>query len=122
MSKERRNFPRVPQPFEARFRLAGELDFSWHAITLINLSAGGVRFRTHEPAEKGALVEVQVHLPGMREPMVLNGRVVWSSMQASGVAESGVELLDATPELQMQIDSIVRFLRGTTPPTEPPAS
>ncbi len=122
MVRERRSFPRVPQPFEARFRLSGELDFSWHAITLVNLSAGGLRFRSHELLDQGALVDVQVQLPGIREPVVMNGRVVWSSMQASGVAETGVELLNASPELQIQIDSIVQFLRSAGPPAEPPAS
>lgn len=122
MARERRSFPRVPQPFEARFRLSGELGSSWHAITLVNLSAGGLRFRSNELIEKGALVDVQVQLPGMREPVVMDGRVVWSSMQASGVAETGMELLDASPELQMQIDSVVRFLRSTGAPPELPAS
>ena len=121
-TSERRGFPRVPQPFEARFRLTGEMGASWHTMTLVNLSAGGIRFRSSELLDQGVLVEVQVQLPGLREPLLAAGRVAWSSMRASGVAEIGVELLNASEELRMQIDSVVRFLRSTAAPANPPAS
>jgi len=120
-SKERRLFPRVPQPIDARYRLTDEMGTSWHAITLINISAGGVRFRTEEPIEPGAPIELQVQLPGLREPLVLRGQAVWSTLQASGVTETGVEFLSVTPEQQFQIDNVVQFLRTSGPSSAPPA-
>lgn len=111
MTKERRLFPRVPQPFEARYRLADEMGTSWHGMTLVNISAGGVRFRTDELIQQGTPLELQVQLPGLREPLLVNGQTIWSTLQASGVMEIGVEFVNVTADQQLQIDGIVRFLR-----------
>lgn len=111
MTKERRSFPRVPQPFEARYRLTDEMGASWHAMTLVNISAGGVRFRTDQLIEQDTPLQIQVQLPGMREALVVSGHAVWSTLQASGVMEIGVEFLNVTPDQQLQIDNVVQFLR-----------
>ena len=119
MARERRQFPRVPQPFEVRYRLSGELGESWKAVTTVNLSAGGVRFRDTELLTIGDALEIQIHLPGARETLTFQGRVAWSQMQASGVTENGVEFVDATAAEQQRIDNLVQFLRRSEPPSAP---
>ncbi len=111
MTRERRFFSRVPHAFEVQYRLVGELTSSWHPVTTINLSASGMRFRAEEPMEKGASLEVRLTLAGIRELLVVHGRVIWSQMQASGVTENGVEFMDVKSEQQVQIDSLVEFLK-----------
>ena len=110
MSGERRRFSRVPQAFDAQYRLMGELMESWRKIRTLNLSAGGMRFRSAALLEIGEWLEVQLTLPGIHEPTILRGRVVWSRMQASGVVENGMEFVDLSPEQQLQIDQLVEFL------------
>jgi c-di-GMP-binding flagellar brake protein YcgR len=112
MTKERRSFPRVPQPMDARYRPILDMGASWHHMTVVNISAGGVRFRSDEPVEPGSPLELHVQLPGLREPLALKGAAVWSTLQASGVSETGVEFQDVSPEQQLQIDDVVRFLRS----------
>ena len=116
MARERRQFHRTPHEVEARYRLLNELTASWRAVTLINLSAGGLRFRDDEALEVGVLLELRLQLPGVNEPLNLKGRVIWSQLQASGVIEVGVGFLEVVVAHQMQIDNVVQFFRNSTPP------
>ena len=107
---ERRRFPRVRQPFEARYRLFGDLAATWCAVTAINLSASGVRFRGEDTLKPGTMLDMQIILPGITQPAVLRGTVVWSVLQASGVIETGVEFTNLGMLQQQQVDQLVQFL------------
>ena len=111
--RERRNFHRILQPIPARYRVKGSLAASWVSATLVNISASGLRFRSEELLEKGALVEFEAQVPGLRETLCLKGTVVWVSYQASGVIEMGVQFSEATLKQQYQIDNFVSFLRSS---------
>ncbi len=108
--RERRRFSRVQQPLDAQFRLYGELTSSWRSARTLNISANGLRFRSEDTLAPGTAIEIQIPLPGMREPLVVRGMVAWAQMQASGVTESGVEFMELSPDTQAQIDELVRFL------------
>ena len=90
-------------------------------MTLLNLSAGGLRFRAEEVMEQDALLEIDVTIPGLREQITIKGRVAWSTLHASGVAETGVEFLDVSPERQFQIDRLMQFFRPRGPLSPPPS-
>lgn len=109
--KERRQFPRVEQAFGAQVRTYGDLGATWSAVTAVNLSASGIRFRCEETIKPGTMLELQFQLPGISQPLSLRGVVVWSTLQASGVIETGVEFLDLHLPQQHQMDQLVRFLR-----------
>jgi uncharacterized protein (TIGR02266 family) len=111
MRRERRHFHRIPHAFEVQYRRQGELGESWRAVNTVNLSAGGIRIRCEDLFEGGTLLELSIQLPNAREPLVLQGCVIWSRTQASGVTEYGVEFLDVTPERRVQIDNLVEFLK-----------
>jgi len=111
MTRERREFHRIPQEFHAQYRLYGDLMASWSEIVLVNLSAGGMRFRSEDTIPKDTIIEMKLHLPHAHAPLVLHGSVAWSQLQASGVIESGVQFMDVTIEQQAQIDYLVQFLR-----------
>jgi hypothetical protein len=70
-----------------------------------------VRFRGGDSLEPGALVEFEINFPGLAQTLTLRGVVVWSSLQASGVTESGVEFRDVKLSEQTMIDRLVEFLR-----------
>lgn len=123
--RERRDFHRIPQAVEGRYRVSGHFGALGSSMTLVNISAGGLRFRSEEQLEKNALLEVEMKIPSFREPLIVKGRVAWSTLQASGVAETGVEFLDVPPEIRYRIDSIVQFFRPQgqpKPPTAPPGT
>ena len=120
--RERRSFHRVPQPIGAKYRVYGNFETTWAVGTLVNISAGGMRFRAEELLEKGSLVEIEAQIPGMREILTVKGMIVWGSLQASGVTEMGVEFSEVTEQQQHHIDNFVNFLRLSTaqrnlPPT-----
>ncbi len=111
MTRERRQFSRAPHPFELRYRQYGEFTSSWTDASTINLSAGGMRFRSPDTLERAALLELEITIPSAREALVIRGQVAWSQLQASGVIENGVQFIEVSPEQQMRIDELVRFLR-----------
>ena len=119
--KERRDFGRAPVPFDVRYRIYGELGESWHALTTMNISAGGMRFRAEDLIEVGACLEIEIGLPGSPAPLVVQGKVVWSRLLGSGVSENGVQFMAMTPEQHEHIDGLVRFLMKKPPPPAPPA-
>ena len=119
--KERRDFGRVPVPFDIRYRIYGELGESWHDLTTINISAGGMRFRTEELLDIGTPLEVQIGLPGSPAPLIVQGKVVWGQALGAGVNEHGVQFMDMTPEQHEHIDGLVRFLMKKPSPPAPPA-
>ena len=119
--KERRDFGRIPVPFDIRYRIYGELGESWHDLTTSNISGGGMRFRTEELITVGTPLEVQIGLPGSPAPLVVRGKIVWSRLLGSGVSENGVQFMDMTPEQHEHIDGLVRFLMKKPPPPAPPA-
>lgn len=108
--RERRKFPRASEPLEARFRVEGELAATWTIMTVINLSAGGIRFRTSQAIAPGVRLQLNIKFPGLPQPLELRGGVVWNQIQASEVVEHGVELSDLTLKQQSQIDQLVFFL------------
>lgn len=119
MGEERRDFSRAPVPFDIRYRIYGELGESWREITTLNISAGGMRFRSDDLIEVGIQLEVQIALPSAPAPLIVRGRVAWSRLLGSGVSENGVQFTNVTPEQLEQIDGLVRFLMKKSPPPPP---
>ena len=81
----------------------------------INFSAGGMRVIAEEPIALGALLEMQLQLVNLREPLTMRGQVIWSKMKTPGVFEVGVQFLDHTPGQQVQLDGLVEFLHKNAP-------
>jgi c-di-GMP-binding flagellar brake protein YcgR len=111
MGAERREFPRVREPFRVEYRCLTDLGVTRRPVTTVNLSAGGLRLRSSDALEVDTLLEIAIKLPGAREPILLRGRVVWCELAASGVSELGVEFYDVTMEQRIQLDTLVHFMR-----------
>ncbi len=120
MARERRRFGRAEQPFEAQYRLVGQLMESWRKIRTINLGAGGMRFTGEDLLEAGAPLELRIELPMIQQPLMIRGCVVWSQSHGGGVVESGAEFVEVNPAQQAQIDALVVFLKRSAPPAGPP--
>ena len=111
-SSERRKFPRTPEAFTVKYRVTGDLAATWQSITTVNISAGGLRFRVAEPLERGTPVQFEIKFPGLSQAMILQGLVIWSELQASGVMEVGAEFHDVKLHERAMIDRLVWFLRA----------
>ena len=110
MGQERRKFPRATEPLNAQFRIEGDLAATWTTMTIVNLSAGGLRVRMPQTIEPGARLKIKIKLPGVPQVLELRGGVVWNQLQASEVVEHGIEFADLTLRQQAQIDQLVSFL------------
>ncbi len=113
--RERRQFPRITQPFDVRYRISGEFTAAWCAATLVNLSAGGMRIRSADPIPPDAVLDLEFQLPSTHAPFVLRGRVLWDQIQAAGVIEYGIAFLEPDAVQQIQIDEVVRFFGKSGP-------
>ena len=111
MRRERRRFHRASQSFNVRCRHYGALTETWHLIASLDLSAGGMRFRSEGPFELGCLLEFEISLPNASEPLVVRGRLLRSEVQERNLVEHAVEFLDVQEEAQIQLDGLVAFLR-----------
>lgn len=111
MGEERRQFPRITQPLEAQYRPSGEFSELWRTVQTLDLSAVGIRVRSEVPLEFWTTLDIRLRVPGLREPLMLRGRVAWNTTLPSGMAEIGVAFVDLGPEQQVQIDTLVQFLK-----------
>ena len=121
MTQERREFPRITQPFEARYRPSGDIGASWYTATIVDLSAGGIRIRSAESMAPDSLVELEIQLPSTRERLALRGRIMWYYVQAAGLVEHGIAFIEIERTQQIQIDALVQFLHKSAPGAPPPS-
>lgn len=113
MTKERRQYLRTPHTCDARYRVAGSFSEAWGTVTVLNLGAGGVRFRTADGGlEPAVLLDLMLSVPGVEGTLTVQGRAAWTAMPAAGVIEAGVEFLDLSSEQAAVLDRLVSFLRG----------
>ncbi len=114
MGDEQRQQPRIQRPFMVRYRRAE--GGSWDATALRDVSLGGVRFLTKGAFEPDALLELQLLLPMIKEPVPVQGRVSWSKPGPMDLVEHGVRFEPLTPEaqaaLQIAVDAFLK--RGET--------
>lgn len=93
---------------------------TWRVIATLDLSAVGIRFESEELYDASDPVEILLHLPSYRKPLVLSGRVVRSRPLLSGVVECAVEFLEVTPTQQEDLDGLVQFLKQPPKPRPSP--
>jgi hypothetical protein len=120
MSAERRQFDRVGEAFEVKFRKRSQLGEVWKPATVLNLSAGGMRIQSPELLKTGQALELQLALPTLRGPLTLYAAVAWSQLLAAGVTEYGVAFAELSPDQQVAIDELVQFLLKRSHPAAPP--
>jgi uncharacterized protein (TIGR02266 family) len=80
-----------------------------------NINEGGMFVETEAPPETGTLVQLQVRLPGLEEPLPVAGRVAWVSEGKEGAPPGmGVEFVGLDPEARRTINAVVRNLRSAS--------
>jgi c-di-GMP-binding flagellar brake protein YcgR len=111
MGSERREYLRAQYQCKIRYRPHLELmGMMWYAGTMTDFSASGLRFVGSQPLEPDSRVELEIALPMQDEPYSFMGRVAWEQSQEEGSYEYGVEFVDVTPDQQVVVDELARFL------------
>lgn len=116
MGSERRQFPRAVLPFPTHYRAeqGGFLEM-WKTGTILDFSAGGLRFVAEDLLESGARVEFKIAFPNRKEPYMIVGCVVRDINAATDAPEYGVQFVDVDSMRQAEIDQLVAFLRKSQP-------
>jgi hypothetical protein len=114
---DQRQFRRVNLPITLRYRSPGELTEMWSVGTLLDLSAGGLRFTSLKPIEAGSRLEFQIVLSSRKEPYVLRAEILWEKQSPAGLLEYGGSFSDVTADQQAELDELIEFL--TKSPEKP---
>ncbi len=81
-----------------------------------NMNEGGMFVETASPAGIGSFVQLQFRLPGLDEPVHVDGRVAWvSDGKTDGPAGMGIEFQNLSRQARETINALVRRLRSPAP-------
>jgi hypothetical protein len=115
MPQERRRHPRIQEPVKFQYQSERDAAFRWLPATMINISAGGLRFRCMEdPPEERTGISLRVPVPDSQAPALLNAHVMWRQLQASGVMEAGAEFISLGFERRRLIERLVAVLSAAS--------
>jgi uncharacterized protein (TIGR02266 family) len=105
---ERRRDSRVPLKVPVDYSSVDDFFTEFSA----NINEGGVFVAMEKPPELDSEVHLQFRLPGADQPVLVNGRVAWTSDGEDGEpAGFGVEFQDLPGEIREAINGVVRNLR-----------
>jgi hypothetical protein len=107
MRQNKRSHPRATsRNIAAHLKAAGHTSIA----VLDNISAGGVFVRTGQTLPEGTPLAVQLARPGLKEPLVISGRVV--RINAAGSNKPGMSIaFDPMPDgIAKRVEEILRSL------------
>lgn len=97
--KEKRKFIRLKTPIGLKYRRVSKLRRHKPALSIVkDLSGAGVRFNVKEEMRHGDLVEVDIMIPHLSEPVRAIGEVVWfSRTESKSGSEAAIRFRDIEP-------------------------
>jgi uncharacterized protein (TIGR02266 family) len=107
----RRAFPRYKAQFAVRFATVQDFVLEYAA----NISAGGVFVHTEQPPPLKTVVQVEMELPGSREPVPARGLVVHrvtsqDAEQKGTLPGVGIQFIDADDAFRQRIDAAISHI------------
>jgi hypothetical protein len=112
MGEEQRRFDRIRASFQVECQRYGALAETWRPVIALDLSAGGLAFQTEDLFQEGETLSLRFRLPGRNSPLELRGMVVRSQPLQGRIIRCAVEFAELTPDAQVEIDELVRFLKS----------
>jgi type IV pilus assembly protein PilZ len=105
---ERRLYPRAAVTVRVDY---STVDAMFSEFTR-NINEGGLFIETETPLELDEQVQLQFRLPGIDDPLKVNGRVAWiSEAGADETPGMGIEFESLDADARLRIDQIVQELR-----------
>ena len=102
-----RRFARAYKYWVIHYRRASATATQWSVGSVMNLSEGGVCFRTEEPLGVGTPLSIQFNFPWESTPTI-RGTVQWQKDAGSGVQECGVVFETVDQPTRELINQFVR--------------
>ncbi|MCB9730330.1 MAG: PilZ domain-containing protein [Deltaproteobacteria bacterium] len=84
MNQNRRQFPRVAESTQVRWRRVDQDAAELGEAATMNISGGGICFQAWERIDSGSHIAVQLELPGIPLPVIALARVVWCELATEG--------------------------------------
>ena len=115
---ENRKFIRLKAPLPAEYCLIKKHKRQkTHATCVKNISVGGLSLVIKESVRQGDLMQIQIRVPLLQEPVRVTGDVVWHSAHhrdhSDAVLEAGVRFRDVNPaELNKILDYLYSVAIG----------
>lgn len=119
VAKMRQQLLKAPRAIEERFEVYHRVRFKSGKQFLTeyteNLSRGGMFVASNKPLEPGSLIEAEIEVEGIEQPLKVEGRVAYrlDSEEAQKVGRSGgmgVQFVDLSPEVQARLHQYIQRL------------
>ncbi len=110
MTDERRGAPRVDKRFMVKYRCPAMGQHDWMLSPIRDLSAKGIRFIGEFGFTVGSVLELQLCLPTVDQPLAVGGTVVWAQpATAKGLTEHGVSFAEQDVDAKQQVERATEF-------------
>jgi len=113
---ENRKFIRLRAPLPVEYRLIKKHKRQKSFLSQIrNISIGGLSLVVKEPVREGDLLQIQIQIPHLEEPVRVTGDVIWfvAARDREGRHEAGVRFQDVKPlELNKILDYVYSVAIG----------
>lgn len=96
-----------------KYRVAkGGPDAAYSLTSVVNISSGGVLFKSAEPLASGTVVDIKINFPSLLEPLITQAKVIRSKEVKVKPKhyEVGVRFMDIDEEKGKIIDKVVKFV------------
>jgi len=86
----KRKYPRFSKNCQLRFKVV-ELDEMPMEGTTVNISGGGLCFRSDEKIPAGKMLAVEITIPNAPSTVMAMGKILWHELLDDGSYENGLE-------------------------------
>jgi len=86
----KRKYPRFSKNCQVRFKVV-ELDQMPMEGTTVNISGGGLCFRSDDEMPAGSMLALEIRIPNAPAPVMAMGKLLWQKPLDDGSYENGLE-------------------------------
>ncbi|MCP4652411.1 MAG: PilZ domain-containing protein [Candidatus Omnitrophica bacterium] len=106
---EKRRYIRLDSTMNVRYKV---LDNAIALSQSKNISAGGLRMYLKEELAPGSKIDLEIAIPGSKNPVMVTGEVVWQYKKQPNQIDTGIKYLDIHPgDMQRITDYVLSRLR-----------
>lgn len=107
---ERRRHPRISWGFLVKHKLQGQNQDAVDLSTVKNISLGGCYFGSRKAYSAGQVLDLEVKLPGIKDPLLFQGKVQRCDPgQAPGLFFIAVEFMDMGESQKEEFSRVMSF-------------
>jgi c-di-GMP-binding flagellar brake protein YcgR len=99
--RENRKFIRLNAPIGISYRVTKQKRRKSAQSLIRNIGGGGIRFLAKEALREGDLIQMEINIPHLKDPIEAIGEVIWYSESKDrdrDIREAGVRFCDITPK------------------------